>query len=200
MAGSAAQGSAAAANAQMAIRVMQSLRRSFIARPFDEDRIAETRVRSNTQWFQATRDSAYKRPEDMLDIQIGRSYSQASIYRSSTMPKRKLDPLPAAAFQILLSLADEDLHGYGIMRQVEQQTNGRMRLGPGTLYSSIQALVEEKLIEEVDRKADAVGDSERRRYYRLTLSGRKLARVEAERLADLLRVARAKKILRGEYV
>jgi DNA-binding PadR family transcriptional regulator len=116
------------------------------------------------------------------------------------MPKRKLNPLPAAAFQILLSLADEDLHGYGIMRQVEQQTNGRMRLGPGTLYSSIQALVEEKLIEEVDRKADAVGDSERRRYYRLTLSGRKLARVEAERLADLLRVARAKKILRGEYV
>lgn len=136
----------------------------------------------------------------MLDIQIERSYSRISIYRSSTMPKRKLNPLPAAAFQILLSLADEDLHGYGIMRQVEQQTNGRMRLGPGTLYSSIQALVEEKLIEEVDRKADAVGDSERRRYYRLTLSGRKLARVEAERLADLLRVARAKKILRGEYV
>src|SRR5690348_15009198 len=102
----------------------------------------------------------------MLDIQIGRSYSQTSIYRSSTMPKRKLDPLPAAAFQILLSLADEDLHGYGIMRQVEQQTNGRMRLGPGTLYSSIQALVEEKLIEEVDRKADGGADSERRRYYR----------------------------------
>ena len=47
------------------------------------------------------------------------------------MPKRKLDPLPAAAFQILLSLADEDLHGYGIMRQVEEQTGGRLRLGPG---------------------------------------------------------------------
>jgi DNA-binding PadR family transcriptional regulator len=58
------------------------------------------------------------------------------------MPKRKLDPLPSAAFQILLSLADEDLHGYGIMRQVEEQSAGRMRLGPGTLYSSIQSLLE----------------------------------------------------------
>jgi DNA-binding PadR family transcriptional regulator len=115
------------------------------------------------------------------------------------MPKRKLDPLPSAAFQILLSLADDDLHGYGIMRQVEQQTNGRMRLGPGTLYSSIQALLEDGLIEEVDREASAGGD-ERRRYYRLSAAGRKLARSEAERLADLLRVARAKKILRGDYV
>jgi DNA-binding PadR family transcriptional regulator len=115
------------------------------------------------------------------------------------MPKRKLDPLPAAAFQILLSLADEELHGYGIMRQVEQQTNGRVRLGPGTLYSSIQALVEEGLIEEVERSPEPAG-GERRRYYRLTSSGRKLARSEAERLADVLRVARAKKILRGEYV
>jgi DNA-binding PadR family transcriptional regulator len=116
------------------------------------------------------------------------------------MPKRKLDPLPAAAFQILLSLADEELHGYGIMRQVEQQTNGRMRLGPGTLYSSIQGLEEEGLIEEVSRKSDTGSDAERRRFYRLTSSGRKLARAEAERLADLLRVARAKKILRGEYL
>ena len=86
------------------------------------------------------------------------------------------------------------------MRQVEEQTNGRIRLGPGTLYSSIQALVEERLIEEVDRSGESTGGPERRRYYRLTSSGRKLARSEAERLADLLRVARAKKILRGEYV
>lgn len=116
------------------------------------------------------------------------------------MPKKKLDPLPAAAFQILLSLADDELHGYGIMRQVEEQTNGRMRLGPGTLYSSVQALVEEGLIEEVDRQPESTGNAERRRYYRLTSSGRKLARSEAERLADLLRVARAKRILRGDYV
>lgn len=116
------------------------------------------------------------------------------------MPKRKFDPIPSAAFQILLSLADADLHGYAIMRQVEEQTGGRMRLGPGTLYSSIQGLLEEGLIEELDRTADAKGGRERRRYYRLTSSGRKLARSEAERLADLLRVARTKKILRGQYV
>jgi DNA-binding PadR family transcriptional regulator len=116
------------------------------------------------------------------------------------MPKRKLDPLPSAAFQILLSLAGEDLHGYGIMRQVAEQTEGRMRLGPGTLYSSIQTLLEAKLIEELDQREDAKPGHERRRYYRLTSAGRKLARSEAERLADLLRVARAKKLLRGEYV
>jgi len=116
------------------------------------------------------------------------------------MPKQKLNPLPSAAFQILLSLAEEDLHGYGIMRQIAEQTAGRMRLGPGTLYSSIQALLEKKLIEEVGLREDAKLGNERRRYYRLTSAGRRLARSEAERLADLLRVARAKKILRGDYV
>jgi DNA-binding PadR family transcriptional regulator len=116
------------------------------------------------------------------------------------MPKRKLDPLPSAAFQILLSLADEDLHGYGIMRQVAHQTDGRTRLGPGTLYSSIQTLLEAKLIQELDPREDERLGPERRRYYRLTVAGRKLARSEADRLAGILRVARAKRILRGEYV
>ena len=114
------------------------------------------------------------------------------------MPKRKLDPLPSAAFQILLSLAEEDLHGYAIMRQVEEQTGGRVRLGPGTLYSSIQTLLEEKLIQEVGLSEDT--PSERRRYYRLTSAGRKVARSEADRMADVLRVARARKIFRGDYV
>ena len=116
------------------------------------------------------------------------------------MPKRKLDPLPAAAFQIMLALADGDLHGYAIMRQVEEQTGGRIRLGPGTLYGSIQTLLEGKLIEEVDRPENIEVHSERRRYYRLTIAGRKMARSEAEKLADVLRVARARKILRGDYV
>jgi DNA-binding PadR family transcriptional regulator len=121
-------------------------------------------------------------------------------HRALIMPKRKLHPLPSAAFQILLSLAAEDLHGYGIMRQVAAQTGGRMRLGPGTLYSSIQSLLDAKFIEEIDSREDPGLNYERRRYYRLTSAGRKLARSEADRLADLLRVARAKKILRGEYV
>ena len=116
------------------------------------------------------------------------------------MPKRRLDPLPSAAFHILLSLADENLHGYGIMRHVEEQTGGQMRLGPGTLYSSIQALLEEGLIEEEEGSGTHGATDERRRYYRLTNAGRKVARTEAERLAGLLRVARAKRILRGDYV
>ena len=116
------------------------------------------------------------------------------------MPKRRLDPLPSAAFHILLSLADGDLHGYGIMRQVEEQTNGRMRLGPGTLYSSIQALLEEELIQEIAPLDARNQEHDRRRFYRLTTAGRKLARAEADRLAELLRIARSKKILRGDYV
>jgi DNA-binding PadR family transcriptional regulator len=120
------------------------------------------------------------------------------------MPKRKLEPLPSAAFQILLALAGEELHGYAIMRQVEEQTDGKMRLGPGTLYSSVQSLLEAGLIEEREprneTKREAKNGEDRRRYYRLTFAGRRLAVSEAERLAGLLRVARAKKILRGRYV
>lgn len=119
------------------------------------------------------------------------------------MPKRKLDPLPAAAFQILLSLADGDLHGYAIMHRIEDQTAGKVRLGPATLYGSIQALLEAGMIEEVARQGDLEGSpapNDRRRCYRLTSTGRKVARSEAEKLADILRVARAKNILRGEYV
>ena len=116
------------------------------------------------------------------------------------MPKRKLDPLPTAAFQILLALADQDLHGYAIMRQVSEQTEGRMRLGPGTLYGSIQSLLEAQCIEELVPATDADLGPERRRFYRLTPAGRKLACSEADRLGNLLRVARAKKIFGGEYV
>ena len=116
------------------------------------------------------------------------------------MPKQKLHPLPSAAFQILLSLADADRHGYGIMRQVAEQTGGSMRLGPGTLYSSIQALLDGNLIEEVEPRVSGQAEHERRRYYRLTRAGLAVARAEAGRLADLLRVARAKNVLEGDYV
>jgi DNA-binding PadR family transcriptional regulator len=116
------------------------------------------------------------------------------------MPRRKLDPLPSVAFQILLALADNPLHGYAIMRQVNYQTEGRMRLGPATLYGSIQTLLEAGLIEDVGVPDGDDSGSERRRYYGITVAGRKIAREEAEGLARVLRVARAKKILRGEYV
>lgn len=116
------------------------------------------------------------------------------------MPRRKLDPLPAAAFNILLALADEDLHGYAIMRQVEQQTSGRVRLGPGTLYGSLRTLLEASLIEELDDTCSSEDGSERRRYYRLTSAGLKLIRAEVEALAQTLRVARIRQILRGADV
>jgi DNA-binding PadR family transcriptional regulator len=116
------------------------------------------------------------------------------------MPKRKLDPLPSAALNILLALAGEELHGYAIMRQVERQTCGRVRLGPGTLYGSLRTLLEADLIEELDAGSDSEDSSERRRYYRLTSAGLKLVRSEVEGLAQILRVARAKRILRGADV
>ena len=116
------------------------------------------------------------------------------------MPRRKLTPLPSAAFQILLALAGEDMHGYAIMRHVEEQTAGRMRLGPGTLYTSLQNLLEEGLIAEIDARDVSAIHHERRRSYRLTAAGHKVAREEAERMAVVLRVARARRILRGDYV
>jgi DNA-binding PadR family transcriptional regulator len=105
------------------------------------------------------------------------------------MPKRKLDPPPSAAFQITLALAESDLHGYAVLRQIEEQSGGQRRLGPGALYGSIRALLEGKLVEEVDRPEDTEVCQERRRDYKLTVAGRKLARSEAEKMAGVLRVA-----------
>src|SRR5262245_60679323 len=104
------------------------------------------------------------------------------------MPRRKLDPLPSAAFHILLALDGGEKHGYGIMRQVAEDTDDAVRLGPGTLYGSIQTLLDAGYVEE--RAAAAAGD-ERRRYYRLSGAGRAALRAEAERMASLLRLAKS---------
>jgi DNA-binding PadR family transcriptional regulator len=108
--------------------------------------------------------------------------------RSSEPP-----PLPAASFHILLSLAEEDRHGYAILQDVAARTNGRVRLSIGTLYRTIQRMLEEGTIEELpDRQRPAAeDDDERRRYYRITPAGRAAARAEAGRLAELVRLARA---------
>jgi DNA-binding PadR family transcriptional regulator len=116
------------------------------------------------------------------------------------MPKSKLMPLPSAAFHILLALADEDLHGYAIMRSVAELTGGKVRMGPGTLYGSIKTLLEGGLIQEVQESAYSGTGPERRRYYRLTAGGRRLARSEAERLAAMVRLAQAKRFLKGAHV
>ena len=104
-------------------------------------------------------------------------------------------PLTPAMFNILLALADQDRHGYDIMREVDERTEGKVRLGPGTLYGSIKRMLSDELIEELDERPDPEMDDERRRYYRLSSFGRRVAVAEAERLAQLVKVARTKKLL-----
>lgn len=99
-------------------------------------------------------------------------------------------PLPTAAFHILLALGAGDCHGYGIIQDVEARTNGALRLSPGTLYRTIQRLLEQGLIEEPRKPSREKGDP-RRRYYRITPFGKAVARAETQRLVELLRLARS---------
>jgi len=100
-------------------------------------------------------------------------------------------PLPAAEFHILVALADRDRHGYSIMQDVSTRTGGKVRLSAGTLYSSIRRMLEQGLVEELRDNPDPESKDERRRYYRLTRWGRRVALAEAQRLSDLLIQARA---------
>jgi DNA-binding PadR family transcriptional regulator len=101
------------------------------------------------------------------------------------------DALPPAAFHILLALASEDRHGYGIIQDVAARTGGELRLSPGTLYRTIQRMLEQGFIEETDERPAPELDDERRRYYRITDAGRAAVRAEARRMAGLVRLARA---------
>ena len=96
-----------------------------------------------------------------------------------------------AVFQILIALADQPLHGYGIMLDIAERSDGRVKLSPGTLYGSIRRLLEDGLIEELADRQRPDDDDERRRYYRITAFGRSVAQAEAARLATLLRQAKA---------
>ena len=104
-------------------------------------------------------------------------------------------PLTPAVLHILLALADGERHGYGVMREVEERTGGEVRLGPGTLYGAIKRMLSDGLIEESGERRDPVMDDQRRRYYRITDFGRRVAGAEAERLASLVETARGKKLL-----
>jgi DNA-binding PadR family transcriptional regulator len=99
-------------------------------------------------------------------------------------------PLPAATFHILLALARDERHGYAIIQDVAARTDGAIRLSAGTLYRSIQRMLEAGLIAESRSRPAAEFDDERRRYYRITGLGREVARAEARRLAALVRMAR----------
>ena len=104
-------------------------------------------------------------------------------------------PLTPAVFAILLALAEGERHGYAIMRDAEEQSGGRMRLGPGTLYGSLRRLLEDGLIEEAQTRPSPALDDERRRYYRLTAYGHRTARAAAARLDGLAHAARAAGLL-----
>ena len=100
-------------------------------------------------------------------------------------------PLPTAFFHILVALADRDRHGYSIMQDVSVRTDGKVRLSAGTLYSAVRRMLEQGLIEELRDRPDPSSNDERRRYYRLTRLGRRVALAEARRVNDMLTQARA---------
>ena len=104
-------------------------------------------------------------------------------------------PLPRDTFHMLVSLADRERHGYSVMQDVAERTDGALRLSPSTLYASIKRLLAQDLIEELDERPDPRHDDERRRYYRLTRLGRRVAIAEARRLERLLSDARATGLL-----
>jgi DNA-binding PadR family transcriptional regulator len=110
--------------------------------------------------------------------------------------QKRVEPLNHSEFHILLALADGERHGYGIMQEVEERSAGTVRLGPGTLYGAIKRMLAAGMIEESAKRPISKDDDDRRRcYYRLTRLGRKIAAEEARRLASLVRVAEAKRLV-----
>lgn len=99
-------------------------------------------------------------------------------------------PLPSATFHILMAVADEDRHGYAIIQDVAARTASELKLSAGTLYRSIQRMLEQGLIVETRERPEPALDDERRRYYRITPFGREVARAEARRLMQLIKLAR----------
>ena len=107
-----------------------------------------------------------------------------------------MEPLTPAVFHILLALAGGERHGYGIMQEVAEATAGTFVMGPGTLYGTLKRMLEAGLVEESGERPDPRINEERRRYYRITASGRRAATDEARRLESLVRLAAAKSLLR----
>ena len=107
----------------------------------------------------------------------------------------KLLPLTPPVFHILVALSDGERHGYGIMRQVSEDTEGALQLGPGTLYGCLQRMLAAGLVEESDWRPDPQLDDERRRYYRISDFGTRVVRAEAKRLAAAVTAARARRLL-----
>jgi len=112
------------------------------------------------------------------------------------LPKELL-PLTPPVFHILLALASEERHGYGIMQDVARQTNDALQLGPGTLYGCLKRMLAAGLVEESDERPDRELDDQRRRYYRMTALGRSTVRAEASRLSEAVTAAKSRLRLAG---
>jgi DNA-binding PadR family transcriptional regulator len=117
--------------------------------------------------------------------------------RSDEPDPQSFLPLSPVALEILMALAGGNLHGYALMREIEESTAGEVKLHPGTLYRALSRLLSGGLVQEIDEPPDPKSSDARRRYYRLTALGRRVAIAEAERLQRQLASARAKKLLRG---
>lgn len=116
------------------------------------------------------------------------------------MPSQDVEdllPLKPLVFQVLLSLVDEERHGYAIVQDIAQRTSARLQVEPGNLYRTLKFMLDEGLIEESHRRPAPDLDDERRRYYRLTRLGRRAAAAEAARLVELVADARARNLLKG---
>ena len=113
----------------------------------------------------------------------------------STVDPESFLPLTPAVFHVLLALVDGERHGYAIMQSVTETTEGRVSMGPGTLYGTLKRLLESELIEESDHRPDPGLDDDRRRYYRLSGLGQRVVGAESRRYAAMVRVARSKGLL-----
>ena len=106
-------------------------------------------------------------------------------------------PLKPVVFQVLLSLLDGERHGYAIVQDIAVRSSARMQIEPGNLYRTLRFMLDEGLLEESDRRPSPEADDERRRYYRITKFGQRVAAAEAARLVELVADARARNLLKG---
>jgi DNA-binding PadR family transcriptional regulator len=129
-----------------------------------------------------------------------RVYDRIDYSRGNQMKQRAPDtllPLKPVVFQVLLSLSDDERHGYAIVQDIAERSSARMQIEPGNLYRTLRFMLDEELIEESDRRPAPEADDERRRYYRITKFGQRVAAAEAARLVELVADARARNLLKG---
>jgi DNA-binding PadR family transcriptional regulator len=134
----------------------------------------------------------FSRSSLLTEISRSLIISVTDVLMTKPQSPHELLPLTPPVFHILLALADEERHGYGIMQDVARQTDDALQLGPGTLYGCLKRMLASGLVEESDERPDPALDDERRRYYRMTALGKRTVRAEAQRLTSAVMAARSK--------